>query len=80
LLLSVVREACVYVVCSLAIGLPAAQALGSWLKPFLFGVTPLDVPAIAGACALLAATAVIAAWIPARRASGVDPLTALRYE
>ena len=80
LLLSVVREACVYVVCSLAIGLPAAQALGSWLTPFLFGVTPLDVPALAGACTLLAATAVIAAWIPARRASGVDPLTALRYE
>jgi hypothetical protein len=79
-LLSVVRDACVWVACSLVIGLPASLALGSWLRPFLFGVEPLDLPALAGACALLAVTAVVAAWIPARRASRVDPLTALRYE
>ena len=50
------------------------------LASFLFGVPPADVVAFGGAAALLAAVAVIASWLPARRAAAVDPMIALRAE
>ena len=46
----------------------------------LVGVTAYDPPTLAAAAALLAVTAAIACWIPARRAARVDPMVALRYE
>jgi ABC-type lipoprotein release transport system permease subunit len=46
----------------------------------LFGLTPTDPLTIAGAIVLLATAAQIAAYLPARRASQVDPVTALRHE
>jgi predicted permease len=67
-----------------AIGVPlgAAAALTStgFARSFLFGLTPADPAAFAAAAFVLALTALIAAWIPARRASRVDPLIALRHE
>ena len=60
----------------LGIGAPAARVLGS----VLYGVSPLDPLAFAGAVGFLATTAVVAAWLPARRAAAVDPLLALRSE
>jgi ABC-type antimicrobial peptide transport system permease subunit len=64
----------------LAAGLGTAIASGRLLQAFLFGVTPHDVVSLGAAASLLAAVAMIAAWIPARRAAAVDPLVALRVE
>jgi putative ABC transport system permease protein len=64
----------------LAAGLGTAIASGRLLQTFLFGVTPHDVVSLGAAAILLAAVAMIAAWIPARRAAAVDPLVALRVE
>jgi ABC-type lipoprotein release transport system permease subunit len=53
---------------------------GRFLRAFLFGVAPWDPPAIAGAIIVLLSVATLASWIPARRASRVDPAEALRAE
>jgi predicted permease len=60
--------------CALAVA--GTRTLGS----LLFGVSPLDLPTLAGATALIAAVALAAAYIPARAASRVDPMLALRAE
>jgi ABC-type antimicrobial peptide transport system permease subunit len=59
-------------------GALAALAGAGVLQSFLFGVGPLDPIAFAAAAALLAAVALLAAYVPARRATRVDPLGALR--
>jgi putative ABC transport system permease protein len=64
----------------LAIGGAAAVPLSSFLNGLLFGVEPADPPTIAMAAALLLIVAIAGAWIPARRATAVDPMTALRGE
>jgi ABC-type lipoprotein release transport system permease subunit len=48
------------------------------MSQLLFGVTPFDVPALAGAAAGLVAAATLASLLPARRASRIDPQTELR--
>src|SRR5262245_45415816 len=62
----------------LVIGGVAAIPLSQMLKGLLFGVEPADPPTIAASAVLLVAVAVVAAWVPARRATAVDPITALR--
>jgi predicted permease len=79
-LASVVSEALGFVAWSIILGVPLAFAGGQALRAFLFGVEPRDLTALAGACLVLAATGIVAAYIPARRAAGVDPMIALRYE
>jgi putative ABC transport system permease protein len=64
----------------LAIGVGAAYALTRLMSTLLFGVSATDPATFGGVAALLAAVALLASWIPARRASHVDPLIALRYE
>jgi ABC-type antimicrobial peptide transport system permease subunit len=64
-------------VAGLALGFPAAIAAGRLLRAQLFGVSPQD-PLVLGGALLLSACAVVAAWIPGRRAATIDPVTALR--
>ena len=63
-----------------AIGLLASLLFSQALTSLLFDVAPFDVATLAGVSLLLLAVAAIAAWSPARRASRVDPLVALRTE
>jgi putative ABC transport system permease protein len=62
----------------LAVGGAAAVPLSELLTGLLFGVEPADPATIAASAVLLVAVAVVAAWVPARRATAVDPITALR--
>ena len=64
----------------MAIGLILAFGVTRLMSSFLFGVQPADPLTFAAVCALLLAVAFLACYIPARRATRVDPLTALRYE
>jgi predicted permease len=64
----------------LAIGLIAAVAVTRVIKTLLFGVDTNDPMTLCGVALLLAIVALLACWIPARRATKVDPLVALKYE
>ncbi len=64
----------------LAAGLLGSLMLTGLLVKLLYGVGPHDVPTILGAGLLLAAAGALAAWLPARRALRVDPISALRCE
>jgi putative ABC transport system permease protein len=76
----VARYAGGLVLAGAAIGIPAALALSKFVKSFLYGIGAQDTMAIAGATATLLAAAAIAAFVPARRATNVDPIVALRHE
>ena len=62
------------------IGVLLALALGRAVASLLFGIKPADPAAVLGAIAVLLAVAALAAYLPARRAAGIDPMEALRYE
>ncbi len=76
----VLREGMAPVVIGGAGGMIAALLATRALRTMLFGVTPLDPVSFASAPALLAAVALLACYLPARRATRVDPLVALRDE
>jgi putative ABC transport system permease protein len=59
---------------------PASLALARWIEGLLFGVTAYDPTAMAGVVATLLTVALIARYLPAWRATRVDPTTALRAE
>jgi putative ABC transport system permease protein len=64
----------------IVVGVLAALALTSYIQALLFDVSQLDVPAFAGMAGVMLAVALLASYVPARRASRVDPVVALRAE
>jgi ABC-type antimicrobial peptide transport system permease subunit len=76
----VLRQAVRLIAVGALIGLAAAWALTRYLESLLFEVRPHDARTYLATVALLVAVSVVASMIPARRASRVDPLVALRYE
>ena len=80
ILIKVLRETLFTVIIGVAIGIPAALAATHVIKSQLFGLTATDPATVAGATLILVLTAAIAGYIPARRASRVDPTIALREE
>jgi predicted permease len=76
----VLREMLLLVAIGVAIGIPATLALGRFIASLLYGLNPGDPWMLSAATGLLFAVAALAAYLPARRASRVDPMQALRYE
>ncbi|HET7631660.1 MAG TPA: ABC transporter permease [Gemmatimonadaceae bacterium] len=76
----VVRRALVDAMAGVALGLIAAGLLTRGLKSLLFSVSPTDAVSLTAATLVLLATAVGAAWVPARRAAALDPAIALRSD
>ena len=76
----VVGHGMVLTLIGMAIGLAGAFGATRVLSSLLFGVRPTDLVTFAGVSTLLAAVAALASYIPARRATKVDPIVALRYE
>jgi putative ABC transport system permease protein len=79
-LVMVLRQAAVLACAGLAAGLAASLALTRFLSSLLFEVRTTDAATLAAIAALLAAVALGASYLPARRAASVDPTVALRYE
>jgi predicted permease len=80
ILRSVLGNASLAMTVGLAIGLTGAWSLAGLVRGFLFEIQPHDPRVYAGALVVLAVTGLAAAFFPARRAAGVDPLIALRME
>jgi ABC-type antimicrobial peptide transport system permease subunit len=76
----VLRDALVMIAVGIAIALPCVAGLGKLVQSQLFGVTATDPATIAAAAAVLAVGALVAAFIPAWRASNVRPTDALRLD
>jgi putative ABC transport system permease protein len=76
----VVREGMALTLVGVSLGLAGAFAVTRFLRQFLYDVSPTDPLTLAFVTALLTLVAFLACWIPARRATKVDPLVALRYE
>ena len=76
----VLREVCVLTALGLVISIPLARGTSQLVASFLFEMHPNDPRAIGAALATLLTAALLASWAPARRATHVDPTTALREE
>jgi len=76
----VLREVFALAALGLAISVPTALGTSKFVESFLFGVNPNDPGALTLAVATLLASALVAGWVPARKASRIDPTVALRHE
>ena len=76
----IMREGSVMLFSGIALGLLLAAATGKILSRILFEVGAFDPPSFAGALTVLAAATIIATWLPARRATRINPMVALRTE
>lgn len=80
LIAMVLQSAMRRVLIGIALGLPGAWAASRWVESMLFGLKPADPAAIGAGILLLIIASLLAAYLPARRASRVDPLVTLRHE
>jgi putative ABC transport system permease protein len=76
----ILRDAAFLLVCGISIGGISALASASILKSMLYGIGPRDPLVMAMVCTGIAVVGLLASYIPARRAAGVDPMVALRDE
>jgi predicted permease len=76
----ILRESTGLAFAGIVVGVAAALALARLVKSMLYGIQPNDPIALAAGALILLAVALAASWIPARRASGVQPMDALRHE
>jgi ABC-type antimicrobial peptide transport system permease subunit len=76
----ILRQSLVLVTAGLVLGVPAAYASAGFIESLLFGLSPYDPRALAAGVAVMLLVAVVAAYVPARRAARIDPFTALRAE
>ncbi len=76
----VLKQGATLAMAGVVIGLAAAAGVTRLMASLLFGVEPIDVPTFAAVAVALSAIALLASWLPARRASTVDPVVALRFE
>ena len=76
----ILRETLYLVLAGLVLGVPAALLGARLISAQLFGLSPTDPLTLVGAAIVLAGVAMLAGYLPARRASRVNPLNALRYE
>jgi ABC-type antimicrobial peptide transport system permease subunit len=79
-LLMVLKEVAVLALLGIALGLPSGYGLGRLVESQLYGLTARDPVTFAVATAVLVVSAALAGYVPAARATRVDPLVALRYE
>jgi len=78
--LMVLREVLVLAAVGLAIGGPLALGISRVVESFLFGLKPTDPAAMAVSVSVLALAVLVAGYVPARRASRIEPTIALRHE
>src|SRR5581483_5034301 len=76
----VLREVLVLAAAGLAISVPTALGTSKFIQSFLFELKPNDPLALMLAAAILLGAAILAGYVPARKASRIDPMTALRHE
>ena len=76
----VLRQAFVLAMAGLAIGVPTALGTSKFIESFLFDVKPNSPASLAGAVVILLSAVLLAGYVPARKASRIDPMTAVRHE
>ena len=74
------RDSLLMVAIGVLLGVPAALAVTQLLREVIYGIAPNDPLSFVAAAALMLAAATAAAWIPARGATLIDPMRALRQE
>ena len=76
----ILKEAARLIIVGLAVGLVGSVAAATLMRGLLFSVRSWGVPTLAGVTAVLAASALLASYMPARRAASLDPVETLRGE
>ena len=76
----ILREALLLLLAGIAVGTPLVIAVTRFARTLLFGLTPTDPVSLGLAALLMIAVTLLAGYLPARRATKIDPIAALRYE
>ena len=74
------REMLILVATGIALGLPATLLATRWIATKLYGISPMDPLTVASATAIMLWVTMLAGYLPARRATRIDPMIALRFE